>query len=456
MKWIEALKKWNEGSSKWCIPRKGTKEYEEVMAIKNGTAKPKSTSDAEPIPVPASEPAPILKVEDIIPPKTFEQEFNEYIESIVNAEGDPYEIDYSASGLITKFILIYFMEKYKNDCAVFINTGSKVNMEYEFGRTTYKDILYDAGVFFADPTIAKLFKRDVGFRISLCIHYGSKLVVIPFTLFGHMNMMIYRVKGNSIEHYEPHGATYGGPGLKARDKAVENFQSWIKEWEDEGFLPEGVKFIPTHEVCPTKGFQHFEGRDRLELKKKQLGFCQMWSLFYLEMCLKFPNVSGKELIDLATKKLQEMGMYKFAEHIVKYTRDLNNVMRKYINKDVDITSNALIRNEKLREEVKGVFEKKIEDYLSSNTEQNIEHIKQFFDAIKKKTQAIEDKIDAISKKIKKKEYSSEQEKTALELERKKLKSKLKKLDEEYNFFVDETIRAENIAYFQREKKGGGR
>jgi len=32
-KWITALKKWNEKNEKWCVPRKGTPEYEEVRKI---------------------------------------------------------------------------------------------------------------------------------------------------------------------------------------------------------------------------------------------------------------------------------------------------------------------------------------------------------------------------------------------------------------------------------------
>ena len=39
MKWVEALKEWNKEKPTWCIPRKDTPEYNEVMAIKNGTAK---------------------------------------------------------------------------------------------------------------------------------------------------------------------------------------------------------------------------------------------------------------------------------------------------------------------------------------------------------------------------------------------------------------------------------
>ena len=37
-KWIIALKKWNAGKSKWCVPRKGSSGHREVMNIVAGKA----------------------------------------------------------------------------------------------------------------------------------------------------------------------------------------------------------------------------------------------------------------------------------------------------------------------------------------------------------------------------------------------------------------------------------
>jgi hypothetical protein len=47
--WITALKEWNQGKSTWCIPQKGSSEYNEVKAImdRNKTPKPK-TKKAKP------------------------------------------------------------------------------------------------------------------------------------------------------------------------------------------------------------------------------------------------------------------------------------------------------------------------------------------------------------------------------------------------------------------------
>jgi hypothetical protein len=45
--WLEALKEWNakKGGSAWCIPKAGTKEYEQIRAMMRD----------EPIPAPKSE-----------------------------------------------------------------------------------------------------------------------------------------------------------------------------------------------------------------------------------------------------------------------------------------------------------------------------------------------------------------------------------------------------------------
>ena len=34
--WMEALRAWNANKSVWCIPKKGTKAYNEVRAIMDG------------------------------------------------------------------------------------------------------------------------------------------------------------------------------------------------------------------------------------------------------------------------------------------------------------------------------------------------------------------------------------------------------------------------------------
>jgi len=37
--WIKALKQWNTGKSMWCVPKKGTKEYDEILKLKKPSTK---------------------------------------------------------------------------------------------------------------------------------------------------------------------------------------------------------------------------------------------------------------------------------------------------------------------------------------------------------------------------------------------------------------------------------
>jgi hypothetical protein len=71
----EALKKWNEGKEKWCLPRKGTEAYEEIQKIRNGeSVKKEEESKKEP------EPAKKEKTQKKPAPakKEFEEEKGEY------------------------------------------------------------------------------------------------------------------------------------------------------------------------------------------------------------------------------------------------------------------------------------------------------------------------------------------------------------------------------------------
>jgi hypothetical protein len=60
MKYFEALKIYNDGKPAWCSPRKGTKEYKNVIAIMNGK------SPMSPKPSPKSPPKLLFKRSNIV------------------------------------------------------------------------------------------------------------------------------------------------------------------------------------------------------------------------------------------------------------------------------------------------------------------------------------------------------------------------------------------------------
>jgi len=44
MKWLEALKKWNQGNDKWCIPKTGSEGHKAVRAMMEGKEAPKAAA----------------------------------------------------------------------------------------------------------------------------------------------------------------------------------------------------------------------------------------------------------------------------------------------------------------------------------------------------------------------------------------------------------------------------
>jgi hypothetical protein len=58
--WITALKKFNEGKGTWCLPKKGTKEYDEVRALMEPTV-PKKKPSVKAMAEAYNVPLPLLK-----------------------------------------------------------------------------------------------------------------------------------------------------------------------------------------------------------------------------------------------------------------------------------------------------------------------------------------------------------------------------------------------------------
>ena len=68
MKWIEALKKWNQGNDKWCIPKTGSEGHKAVRAMMEGKEAPKAASKAAPKAAPKKR-APKAAPKEEFPPE---------------------------------------------------------------------------------------------------------------------------------------------------------------------------------------------------------------------------------------------------------------------------------------------------------------------------------------------------------------------------------------------------
>jgi hypothetical protein len=89
MRWVDALKQWNAGSGKWCIPRKGTEDYDAVRTIMGPKAEKEKKVKAEKAPKEAKAPKASLK--DMaaavgVPMKTMKSAAADYYKRVDNAD----------------------------------------------------------------------------------------------------------------------------------------------------------------------------------------------------------------------------------------------------------------------------------------------------------------------------------------------------------------------------------
>lgn len=236
---------------------------------------------------------------------------------------------YSAFTIVGELFFLHLLRKYKNDCYVVSKNEKK---------------LYIAGIAIRD-SLAGIKTDDTDFPEILddCIKSKSPLIVIPFKLPDHLNMLIYRPQQNTMERFEPHGEQTGfsaSPAVnkKKNEKIDQTLTIYFNHKRfDKVFIRPGVppfKYLNAAELKLGRGFQSIEAEQKRAYGKKlgvgYDGFCMMWSYFYLELCMRFPNMTGKEVVDRAFQILETRGAQGFLNHILAYLEGSEKEIAKII------------------------------------------------------------------------------------------------------------------------------
>jgi hypothetical protein len=139
-------------------------------------------------------------------------------------------------------------------------------------------------------------------------------VVMPFDLMmhpeDHANLLIYKPKLKELYRYEPHGEGFDNPKV---EEAVNNRLKLIVDYSGLG------KYIPPSESCPiipksiNRGFQAMENNFGI----KNVGFCQLWSVFMLELIILNPKIHLSEVYKIGHNVLQNKPIY-FSQLIKGY------------------------------------------------------------------------------------------------------------------------------------------
>jgi len=207
-------------------------------------------------------------------------------------EGDESKIIYKTTPVLTGLAYLYLVQKYKNTCFI-----SNFTMSKEINALNS----YFMNLYFTPIGKNRLLNKSAE-QIFRCIKNAKDLFVIPISIPGHANLLIYRKKENVIEHFEPHGQYYNLDkfnqiNIDIRYKMNEIIKKInILNNNDHVFDTE-ITYVPPSDICPSLiGLQTYQGVIEVNNKDINEGLCQMWSIMIAELVLENPELSTKQII----------------------------------------------------------------------------------------------------------------------------------------------------------------
>jgi hypothetical protein len=257
-------------------------------------------------------------------------------------------IDYDARGFVSDLLMLLFFEKYNVNCPFkYIEYGTKDKYKYSW-------------------SLEKFLKQ-----LKRCLELGEKLFCIPFASPDHMNLLIIKVDTREIIRFEPHGeATQRIQEDKTNKSFNKNGEDLTKDINN--FLglnkigKRPFKFVPPTEICPRvpatnlfkRGFQSLEN-----MLGEKGGFCQMWSMFFMECVLRNPDMDIKEIYQKAYDSMNEEP--KFVLDVIKgYYIQVNELL-----KDIGFFQKSIVGKE-LKIIHAQTFYDKYFKYIKAVNEQN--------------------------------------------------------------------------------------
>lgn len=231
--------------------------------------------------------------------------------------------------------LIYLLKKHKDVCSTLSRNYAKNKELCAFYKSI--GIIMNNKCEFLNFEIVWVNQRLYlieGFyeNFKKCITKGSKYIIIPLGIEmregNHSGYLIYDSTTNEVERFEPHGATtppglYYNPGL-LDDLLEKRFKT----------IDEDIKYVRPSEYIPKIGFQLFDaGESKHKKIGDPLGFCALWSIWYVDMRLTYRLYDRKKLIDLLIKVTKSQNI------------SFKNMIRNYGKHIIEIRDKILLKSQ---------------------------------------------------------------------------------------------------------------
>jgi Leucine-rich repeat (LRR) protein len=219
--------------------------------------------------------------------------------------------------------LLYFSHKYRDSCLI-LSTNQMTDIlkkdEYIIG---YVNNILSINQYF-DINIFKTCTKKFIFCPITIGEYNQ----LTETSSGHGNMLIYNTITKELERFEPHGSKFYGAGItnKTWDALDIDIQSYFKNNNIEI-----SKYYTPSDFCPLLGVQVLEERDVKEGDPG--GFCQAWSTWYIELRLSNPDISRKDIMNIAIKKIEKSpkGFREYIRNYANFIADIGKELKSTLD-----------------------------------------------------------------------------------------------------------------------------
>ncbi len=203
---------------------------------------------------------------------------------------------FEGSDIIENIFYLHLINKYKTKCipkGVKRKIGLDIPLKVKYTKEEEGELNHHF--------------NETGKSIADCVKKGEEIILIPLSYIrgigAHYNLLVYKVKNHTVEHFEPHGGEVkGNLQLQESSKRVmEHFVKILNVYLKKNGLRE-AQYVEASEVCPyIRGLQDLEGISKLKKVKvgklEPAGYCAAWGLFFAELNLKNPNLTSSEILD---------------------------------------------------------------------------------------------------------------------------------------------------------------
>jgi len=259
--------------------------------------------------------------------------------NIANSE----EVEYcSFTGMTLDILigLIYLLKKHQNTCSTlglnFIKNTDLCNYYATIGFSAQEKCEF---LNFEIVWIYKklFFSENFKDNFKKCISNSTvRFVIIPLGIEmsndNHANYLIFDKSNYEIERFEPYGSQ-SPYKFNYNAKLLDNVVSFkLKEIDNK------ISYIAPSEYLPKIGFQYF---DIYESNTRKIsdpgGFCALWSIWYTDMRLTYPDVNRLTLVNKLFKEISKQNIFfrnlirNYSTNVVSLRDDIFNQAGVNIN-----------------------------------------------------------------------------------------------------------------------------